>query len=71
MTLLWRTFCSYFNEEFPPNPKYTADDIPDLTGKTAIVTGGNTGVGREITKVSANGSSTNILASDQNTCSNF
>lgn len=30
--------------------RWTSDDIPNLTGKTAIITGGNTGLGYEITK---------------------
>lgn len=28
-------------------PKWTADDIPDLSGKTAVVTGSNSGIGYE------------------------
>ncbi|ORY55011.1 NAD(P)-binding protein [Leucosporidium creatinivorum] len=36
---------------FPPSPKYDPSrDIPDLTGKIAIVTGGNSGVGYETVK---------------------
>ena len=29
---------------------WTAENIPDLTGKTAIVTGANTGIGYEVAK---------------------
>lgn len=34
----------------PPKPKFGIDDIPDLTGKVIIVTGGYTGVGYETVK---------------------
>ncbi|KZO92791.1 NAD-binding protein [Calocera viscosa TUFC12733] len=34
------------SELFPPKPKWTVDQIPSLAGKVAIVTGGNTGIGR-------------------------
>ena len=31
---------------FPPTPKYTFENIPNLAGKVAIVTGANTGIGK-------------------------
>ncbi|KAH9941562.1 NAD(P)-binding protein [Amylocystis lapponica] len=42
---------SVLAQTFPPKSKFSADQVPDLTGRVAIVTGGNSGVGREIVKV--------------------
>lgn len=35
----------------PPKAKWSVADIPDLSGKVMIVTGGNAGIGRETVKV--------------------
>ncbi|KAJ7116048.1 hypothetical protein C8R44DRAFT_675607 [Mycena epipterygia] len=38
-------------QSFPPKTKFTADDVPNLAGKICIVTGGNSGVGKETIRV--------------------
>ncbi|KAH9932785.1 NAD(P)-binding protein [Epithele typhae] len=37
-------------EMFPPKAKWSVDQIPDLTGRVIIVTGGNAGIGYETCK---------------------
>ncbi|KAH7924207.1 NAD(P)-binding protein [Leucogyrophana mollusca] len=38
---------SILQEVFPPAPKFTTDDIPDMSGKVVFVTGANAGIGKE------------------------
>ncbi|KAK1707437.1 short-chain dehydrogenase [Colletotrichum lupini] len=42
---------SIFTQAFPPRPQFTEKDIPDLSGRICIVTGANTGVGKEVAQI--------------------
>ncbi|KAI0891545.1 putative short-chain dehydrogenase [Annulohypoxylon nitens] len=44
-------FSSTLTQAFPPKPKFTENNLPDLHGKVYIVTGSNTGVGKELARI--------------------
>ena len=45
------TLMRLWDQSRPPKSKFNVEDIHDLTGQVMIVTGGNTGVGKETVKV--------------------
>ncbi|ROV89108.1 hypothetical protein VMCG_09866 [Cytospora schulzeri] len=42
---------SVWTQNFPPKPTFTEKDLPDLGGKVYIVTGANTGLGKELSRM--------------------
>ncbi|KAJ9131726.1 NAD(P)-binding protein [Pleurostoma richardsiae] len=42
---------SRLSQMCPPNPGFTAQNLPDLSGRVYIVTGSNTGVGKELAQI--------------------
>ncbi|OAX41591.1 hypothetical protein K503DRAFT_767527 [Rhizopogon vinicolor AM-OR11-026] len=56
---------SLVREVFPPATQFNASDAPDMSGKVVLVTGANSGLGRETTRVcSINASSPSSTPSD-------
>ncbi|TAQ84494.1 hypothetical protein B7494_g7187 [Chlorociboria aeruginascens] len=42
---------SAWSQMFPPKPNFTEQNLPSLAGKVYIVTGSNTGVGKEVAQI--------------------
>ncbi|KAI1767455.1 putative short-chain dehydrogenase [Hypoxylon sp. FL1150] len=44
-------FSSTFSQFFPPKPAFTDNNVPNLDGKVYLVTGSNTGIGKELARM--------------------
>ncbi|KAI1125430.1 hypothetical protein F5Y10DRAFT_284294 [Nemania abortiva] len=42
---------SMLTQSFPPKPDFTENDLQDLSSKVYVVTGSNTGIGKELAKI--------------------
>ncbi|KAG8701246.1 hypothetical protein FRC09_005481 [Ceratobasidium sp. 395] len=59
---------NFFSAFFPPRPPFDiVGNVPDLTGQVIIVTGGNTGIGKETCKVLLNKNAKVYLAARSKT----
>lgn len=45
------SLASIWTTSFPPKPAFTEKDVPDLKGKVYLVTGANTGLGKELSRM--------------------
>ncbi|KAG9046314.1 hypothetical protein FS837_004628 [Tulasnella sp. UAMH 9824] len=58
------SFCNFLDQCYPPKSQFDPDrDMPDLTGKVVIVTGGNTGIGKHTVKALLNKNAKVYMAS--------